>query len=198
MPEIEVALRGHAAKPLYQGVRPEDVDAHRREDVARPAGNRRRLGRLLLEIEDPHGIVDLEDAQIRGLRHVPLLDADGDVGAGGLVGREEALVVHRVDVVAGENEDVPRFERVQEVEVLPHGVRGAPVPVLAEALLRGDVLDELAEGVAQEAPPALQVVGQRPRLVLREDEDLPEVGVERVGEAEIDDEKETQEKEFVA
>jgi len=103
------------------------------------------------------------------------------------VASEERIVVHTIDVIAGEDEHVPRLELIEQVDVLPERVGRSPIPVLAEPLLRGDVLDELAQAVAQEIPPAVEVAREGPRLVLRQHEDPPEIRVDRVGEAEVDD-----------
>ena len=58
------------------------------------------------------------------------LGGDGEVGVAVEVAFEEFGVVHVVDVVGGEDQDVfDLFEAVDEVEVLVDGVGGAGVPV---------------------------------------------------------------------
>ena len=57
----------------------------------------------------------------------------------------------------------------------------------AELLLRRDDFDELAELAAQVAPAALHVLDERLRLVLGEDRDLADAGVDAVRQHEIDD-----------
>ncbi len=62
------------------------------------------------------------------------------------------------------------------------------IPVLVDSLLRRHDVDELAQLVAQEAPPGqVDVPVEAHGLVLREDEHLPHAAVEAVGEREIDD-----------
>ena len=73
------------------------------------------------------------------------------------------------------------------LHVLVHRIGGAAIPHLADLLLRGNDLDELAELAAQVAPAALDVLDQRLRLVLRQDRDLADAGVHAVGQHEIDD-----------
>ncbi len=117
------------------------------------------------------------------------LDAgDRDVGAGVHVLDEHALVVHLVDVVARENDEVLGRVAVDDVDVLEHRVGGARVPlVLGDALARGQDVEALVAHRLQEVPAALQVADQAVRLVLRGDRDAPDAGVERVRQREIDD-----------
>ena len=65
---------------------------------------------------------------------------------------EHELVVHLVDVVAGEDDDVLGLLAADGVDVLVDGVGGALVPVLADALHGGKDLDELAEFVGDDRP----------------------------------------------
>jgi hypothetical protein len=54
-------------------------------------------------------------------------------------------------------------------------------------LLRGQEIDELAQVTAQEVPSTLNVPQQAVRLVLREDVDAPDPGVQTIREREVDD-----------
>ncbi len=101
---------------------------------------------------------------------------------------EHAGVVHLVDVVAGEDDDVLRLFGADGVDVLVDGVGGALVPGLGDALHGGKDLDELAELVGDDRAPALaDVAVERERLVLGEDVDVAQVGVDAVGEGDVDD-----------
>ena len=88
--------------------------------------------------------------------------ADGDFGAGGDVVTQHLHVVHFVDVVTSEDEDV--FGPVvisHDMHVLPHGISGAPVPGLViELLTRRQHIDELVAFARQEGPAVLQVAQQ--------------------------------------
>ena len=108
----------------------------------------------------------------------PLLDVVGD----------HERVVHLVDVIAGQHEDeVGRDPALDDVEVLVDRVGGAHVPVVVEALLGRQQVDELVELAAHEAPAALQMAQQRVRLVLGGDADAADSRVEAVREREVDD-----------
>ena len=96
-------------------------------------------------------------------------------------------VVHLVDVIAREHDDVARRLAVDRVQVLKHRVGGAEIPVLADALLRRQDLDELAELLGHDVPPHADVPVEGERLVLRRDEDAAQPRVDAVAEREIDD-----------
>jgi hypothetical protein len=97
-------------------------------------------------------------------------------------------VVHLVDVVAGEDEDMLRLLGADGVDVLEHGVGGALVPGLGDALHGRENLDELAEFTRYNRSPAFaDVAVERQCLVLREDVDVTQIGVNTVGECDVDD-----------
>jgi len=101
---------------------------------------------------------------------------------------EHEAVVHLVDVVAGEDEDVLGLFGTDGVDVLVDGVGGAGVPVFRDALHGWEDLDELAEFVGDDGSPTFaDVAVERERFVLGEDVDVAEVGVDAVGEGDIDD-----------
>ena len=104
-----------------------------------------------------------------------------------LVEAEHLLVVHLVDVIAGEHDDVARVLANDRVEVLVDRVGRALIPVLADALLRRQDLDELAELLRDDRPALADVAIERERLVLRRDEDVAESRVDAVAQDEIDD-----------
>jgi hypothetical protein len=91
-------------------------------------------------------------------------------------------------VVAGEDEDVLGLLGADGVDVLVDGVGGALVPGFGDALHGREDLDELAEFVGDHRAPALaDVAVERERLVLGEDVDVAQVGVDAVGEGDVDD-----------
>ena len=113
---------------------------------------------------------------------------EGDVGAGVLMLAKHLAVVHFVDVIAGENEDVLGLLGADGIDVLVDGVGGAHVPVGADALHGGQDLDELAELLGDDAGPAFADVAiERESFVLGEDVNAAEIGVDAVGKGDIDD-----------
>ena len=103
---LEVGIGGVAAELLEQELRLEDVDAHRGE---------RQVGLVRAWPADPSAsrrssmmrslCVDMHDAEAGRLHARHLEAADGHVGAGVDMLLEHQLVVHLVDVVAGEDDD---------------------------------------------------------------------------------------------
>jgi hypothetical protein len=78
--------------------------------------------------------------------------------------------------------------RLDDVEVLEHGIGGAAVPVLlVDALLGGQQVDELVHLRLHETPAALHVAQQAVRLVLGDHADAADVGIEAVRQREVDD-----------
>ena len=71
-------------------------------------------------------------------------------------------IVHLVNMVSGQNDDVLGVAGLNDVHVLEYGVSRAAVPVLfACALLRGQEIHHFIEFSTQETPAALQVAHQR-------------------------------------
>ena len=90
---------------VEQKLRIENVDAHAGERNIRFAWHRRGIGRLLEERVDDAIVIDMHDAEGTRLLARHLETAHGNVGFGLDMLLEHDLVVHLVDVVAGENND---------------------------------------------------------------------------------------------
>src|SRR5262245_61838068 len=67
-----------------------------------------------------------------------------------------------------------------------YSVDGPRVPAFTLPLLRRPNIDELVELPMEKAPSTLHVPNQRLRFVLRQQSDLPNTGVDAVGQREID------------
>ncbi len=183
-------LSGFAASAferLDQHVAVEHVDAHRGQRHVRLPGHARRVPRFLQEAGDAIGFVHRHDAEALALfdRHFDRRQRH----LRGLIEMEpqHLLVVHLVNVIAGEHHDILRLFADDRVEVLVDGVGGALVPLLADALLRRQDLDELAELFRHDGPSLPDVTAERERFVLRGDEDVAEPRVDAVAQHEIDD-----------
>ena len=160
----------------------EDVDAHRGEVALGLLG-------LLLPLGDPIGVVKGEDAHARRIGERDPPDGDRHVRPVAPVGRHERLVIHLVDVVAGEDHDVSRTLVLEDVHVAQHGVRGAAVPLGHPAAgdVRLEQLDATAIAVQVPGPAEADVIVQRARVVLGQDHDVVDVRVHAVREREVDD-----------
>ena len=131
--------------------------------------------------------VDFDDAEMIGLLGIDQDGGQSDVGAGVAVLLQHQLVIHLVDVVAGEDEHVLGLLGADGVDVLVDGVGGALIPVVAHALHGRQDLDELAHLAADDVPAFADMAIERQRLVLGEDVDAAQVGIDAVGEGDVDD-----------
>ena len=177
-PEVDPIL----GQPASQRLLREDVDAHRGEVALGLLG-------LLLPLDDPVVLVEGEDAHPRRLGQRHAADGDRHVGAVAAVGRHERLVVHLVDVVAGEDQDDVGRVVLDDVDVAQDGIGRAAVPLgeLAALDVRLEQLDPAAVAVEVPRPAEADVVVERARVVLGQDDDVIDVRVDAVGQREVDD-----------
>ena len=101
--------------------------------------------------------------------------------------RDHIRVVHLVDMITGENQGILRGGLLDGVHILVDRVGRSLIPVLGNALLRRDDLDIFVELAREKAPALIDMAIEAHGLVLREDEDLANVGIDAVGEREVDD-----------
>ena len=137
--EVVAGMRvgGIADQLFVKKRRVEDVDAHACQRHVREPRSRLGLRGLFVEANDVRCRIDGHHAILRRGRERNLDAANRDVGLATDVLGEELRIVHLVDVIAGENQNVPRRVAAQDVEVLVDRVRGPFVPVDGDALLRG-------------------------------------------------------------
>ena len=132
-------------------------------------------------------VVDIDHAKMAAFGRVGRQSGDGDVGAGIRVLLEHAPVIHFVDVVAGEDDHVLRLLGADGIDVLIDRVGRPHVPVFADPLHGRQDFDELADFAAENIPAFADLAIQRERLVLREDIDAAQAGVDAVGKRDVDD-----------
>jgi hypothetical protein len=109
-----------------QDVAVEHVDPHGDEVGLRAVG-------LLLELDDAVVLVRRQHAVTVRLRHRDFVERYRNVCALRDVVRDELVIVHLVDVVAGEDEHQLGTRLLEEVDVLGDGIGRAAVPVAAVA-----------------------------------------------------------------
>ena len=88
-------------------------------------------------------------------------------------------------MVPGEDQHVGWLVVPDEIEVLADGIRRAPVPIEARPLLGRDILQKVTDLFTENIPPVLQMLGQGLGLVLGQDDDLVDLGVDAVAQGEI-------------
>ena len=174
-------------KMVVQDGSPEEVDSHRAEGAGRVARHGRGVGGLLVPAGDPRVAVHGHDAEVRGLRQRVFNRADHHVRLRLLEEAVHFLVVHLVDVVAGQDQDELGLLVLDDEPVLVDRVGRALVPVLADALLGGQGEDVLADFGVEDVPAAPDVAVQGVGFVLDQDDDAAQPGVDAVAEGEVDD-----------
>jgi len=104
-----------------------------------------------------------------------------------MVKGQEVSIVQVIHMVAPENEDRAGIETVQGREILVEGIGGAPIPMGVDLQLGWERADIFAQGGTEERPALSEMVLQGRGLILREDEDLPEMRVEAVTQRKVDE-----------
>ena len=151
-----------------------------------PISRSRSRFRLLLERHDAARSIEAEDAHRGRFLDRHRLGRDGDVGVAIDVRIDHLVVVHAVQVIAGENQVVVGVMAREVAGGLPDGIGRALIPVgIVGRLLGGQDLDEaLAEQV--HAVGLVDVPVQRRRVELRQDEDAADIGVQAVADRDVD------------
>ena len=175
------------AELLEQRAGLEDVDAHRGEAAVGVARNAERVLRLFIEATDPALFIDPHHAEMPAFGNRHGYASKRAIGVRPAVFLEEQRIVHLVDVIAGEDEDIRRVRLLDGVDVLVDGVCGSAIPEFAQTLLRRQDIDEFTEFPAEESPRAVDVPIETGGLVLRKHQDFPQPAVDAVREREIDD-----------
>src|SRR5262249_49649437 len=143
-------------------------------------GQRSRLARLFLKATNPVFDIDLHDPEAGALTSWHGDAADGQVGAMIDVTADHVAIVHLVNVIPRQDQDVAWFRFLDAVNVLVYRVRRALVPMFVDALLRRQDLNVLLKLPAEEAPTRCDMAIQTTRLVLRENEDAAQVAVDAI------------------
>ena len=172
---------------LVHHVGVEDVDPHRGQRHVGVVGHRRRVLGLLQEAGHAVLAIDPHHAELASPAPRHRQAGDRQIGAVGPVLVDHPGVIHLVDVVAGQDQRIPRRGLLDRVDVLVDRVGRPLVPHLGDPLLRRDHLDVLAQLAAEELPALVDVPVQARRLVLRQHQHLAQVGVDAVRQREVDD-----------
>ena len=145
----------------------EDVDAHRgeREVRASPGSGSGSAGFSWNPVTRSFSSMATMPKRRPSLTGISMV-ASVAVGAALLMETQHPGVVHLVDVIARQDDEVARTLADDRVEVLVDGVGRALVPVLADPLLGRQDLDELAQFLGNDIPAHPDVAVERERLVL--------------------------------
>src|ERR1700730_5267289 len=131
----------------------EDVNAHGSIAMGGFVGRGFRVIRFFLEADDAPIFIGFNDPELAsGFGGRNFDGSHGNVGAGQYMLLQHLGVVHFVDVVAGENENIFGTFAADRINVLVDRVGGALIPLLGDAHLRGKNFDKFAQ--AHERRPA--------------------------------------------
>src|SRR5271166_5000042 len=133
-------------------------------------------------------LIGIHDPETRSLGTWNLDAANRNLGVLLQMLLEHQLVIHFVDVIARQHQEVFRVVTFDNVEVLIDRVRGALIPdPLPNALARGQNIEALVADGAHDIPGAMEMPDEAVCLVLGGDGDAPYARVEGVRQCEIDD-----------
>ena len=99
---------------------------------------------------------------------------------------KHAAVIHFIDVIAGQNENVFGAFAADGIDVLVHGVGGALIPLLGDAHLRGKNFDVFAEP-GERRPARANMAIEAEGFVLGENKNPAQIGIDAVGKGDVDD-----------
>ena len=166
---------------LHQFLAVEDIDTH---------GSLGAVGLLGLFTELVNGIIligahDTEAACLLD-RHVD--NGDGAIGAHLLMIAEHLGIVHLIDVVTRKNENILCIIAVDKLQILINGIGSAAVPVSAVlTLIGGEDLHAAVSAVEIPRQTVADVLIEYQGLILRQNADGIDAGIDTVGKGEIDD-----------
>ena len=165
----------------------EDIDPHRTQAARRVIGHRFGILRLFLELDNTTIAVNLHDPELRSL-----FQRTGKTGHSCHRPRADVVpdqfgVIHLVDMVATQNQQVFRLAFFDRINVLVDSISRSLVPVLVKALLRGQDVDEFVELATQESPAEIHMSVKTDGLVLRQNQDLSQSAVDAIRQRKIDD-----------
>jgi len=78
------------------------------------------------------------------------------------------------------NQDQFRFVVMDGINILMNGIGGPLIPVGTDPLLRRNHVDKFAELAGENIPAGEDMLLQRKRLILNEDKNTPQAGIDAV------------------
>ena len=143
---------------------------------------------LLFEVDDLVVLIGDHDAETGCFFHGDGHDCDGSGSACLLVAVEHLVVVHLVDVVTGEDKQIFRIIRIDEIDVLCDCVSGAAIDIQSCVCFLTGSQNEYAAVFGIKAPEAslCDIAVQQYGFILGQDTDNVDPTVGTVAEREID------------
>ncbi len=186
---VEVRMLG---QQIDERPRAKQVDAHGSNEgegrivPAHQIHQHRRIRGLFLKVHDASIIGPLQYAEARSILLGHRLHGDRDIRARRHVLIQHGRVVHAIQMIAGEDQDMARSRGLDLEELLAHRVRRAFVPALAIGRLLGreDLHITRVEGV--ELVRRRDMAMQGDGVVLRQQMHAEDSGIDAVADGDID------------
>src|SRR5262249_33367111 len=150
--------------------------------------HRRRVGRLLQERLYDVILVHIDDSERTGFRPRHFETAHSNVRASLDMLSQHDLVIHLVDMIAGEQHDEPAAVALDDIDVLIDGIRSSHIPHrFGNALAGRQDVKTFVTFRTEEIPAHLQVTDKAVGLVLCGNRNATDAGIECIRESEIYD-----------
>src|SRR5690606_2756209 len=140
---------------------------------------------LFVKLGDAVRVVLLRDPEARGLFGANWSHLDRDLRLRLLVMLQNVAIVHPIELVAGENDDVAMREVGDMGDGAPDGVGSALVPELGRRRLLGGEQGDEATAYPVEDVAARDVIVQARGVVLRKNEYAVQLRVDAVGDGHV-------------
>ena len=112
--------------------------------------------------------------------------ANGNICPGGRMLLQHDFVVHFIDMVTGQNDDIFDTIAVNDIDVLRNGIGGAAIPIGFIHPLRGRKDIKIFVAFRPQKPPtALHMTDQGMRLILRRNGHLANTGIQRIRQSKV-------------
>jgi len=186
--EVMAGSRGTGVflKYIYKKIDGEYIDPHGGHGHVVLAGEGPGFRWFLLETGYSPVLVYMYQTKLGCAFQRHLYTADRDIRIIIDMGRSHNTVVHFVDMISRQDQDITGFVFEYDVQVLVHGVGRSLVPEgCLVAFLGGQQLDEFTEFITAKGPGTFHMTDQGVGPVLRQDADLVDTGVNTIGEGKI-------------
>src|SRR2546429_6011571 len=129
--------------------------------------------------------VNADDAETVDFIWINLNCGKSHIGAGVLMLLEHESVIHFVDMIAGEDQHMFGLFGADRVDILINRIGSALVQLFTHPLHRRQYFDELVHLAAHDIPAFTDMTIQRESFVLRKNVNPAQIGVDGVGEGDV-------------
>ena len=150
-------------------------------------GEREWVPGFFFKAVDTHGFIHAQHAEIPGFFDGPFNGSDDGVGLRFQKEPVHVGIVHFIDMITGQHQQVGRPLLVKEKKILKDGVGRSAVPFCTNSLLWRNRHNEFPQFGIEHIPSGANVPIQRMGFVLDKDGDFSQAGVQAIAQRHIDD-----------